>query len=202
MSHDDYDKLKRRVIEKIASDMQNEDSSLVFTARVNEIGSFVENSVHHRLLNTINTYEDYMRSYMPSDRVKLDGHKLASCICGAICDVKPLQQDTTATGRKLRFPNEALALFSALKYLRPFIITHFLDKYPMYKNMRNRILTDFNVSFPEELICDKRSYVDNLLAALHRSKAYDVFAYAKIFYHIDLYNINKLKLCCELWSQE
>ena len=202
MNADDYDVLKRRVIEKKIAAIQALDSSLVLANKVNEIKSFTENSVFHRLFTAINDNEKYVRGFM-GDRSKLDGHKLASCICGAIRDIKPLErvQGEGTANRQLPMFNEVLALFSAVEFLRPFIISHFLDKHPKYAPLRQRIRNEFKVSFTDT-IRDKKAYPQNLIAAIHRSRDFDIFAYATIFYHIDLYNIDKLEKLCEKWSSE
>lgn len=67
---------------------------------------------------------------------------------------------------------------------------------------------NFNMKLPslEDNICDKHSYVTNLIIALFKTHGlcnskksecfhYDIFAYSKIFYHLELYNRENLKKC-------
>jgi hypothetical protein len=188
--------------------MQEYDESLIFN-------DFVENPVdlsdrmHTKLCKSIETYMNETRIYM-SD-TKLDRHKLAACICAAIIKERPLYQYPDAKNDRFQKPNECLAVFCAIKTMRPFMITDFLKKYPEYANIRKELTTEYNFIFPQDKIGDKKDYFENLLAAVERAYVcvcknkgddekcdkFDIWAYAKIFYHLELINYKGMLAYCQ-----
>lgn len=140
---------------------------------------------------------------------RLDRHKLASCICGAIIEVQPIVGVYNEPIHKKI--NEIFALYAALnviKYYMMYDITYQLNisEYEK-KNLKTYLRDNFNMESPsiDENICDTQEYEFNLTNALYwthcyRCKStniccfhYDIWAYAKIFYHLELYNIPRLK---------
>lgn len=150
------------------------------------------------------TYKEIASQKMSGHR--LDRHKLASCICAAIIEVKPLEGFNGAAIQKNA--NEIFALYVGLNVIK-FYMMYDLTK-EMSSQKRNAVIRylkeKFEIKFPtlNENICDTQEYRKNLFNALYWShhycdiKAnecfhYDIWAYSKIFYHLELYNEEHLK---------
>ena len=150
-------------------------------------------------------FEEYRKkssSNMSSSR--LDRHKLASCICGTIIEVQPLEGKKDAEIKNVA--NEILGLYTGLSVVKMFMIDDLAEKYgiPPEKDsaMVNYMYRNFDMKLPslDENICDVQEYKQNLINALYWSHSkcsilnrecyqrYDVWAYAKIFYHLEVYN--------------
>lgn len=124
---------------------------------------------------------------------RLDRHKIASCMCGAIIQAKPLTYHYNCKKPDTGL-NEILAIQAGLDILKMFM----LDDYKMADARHQEIYKSFPMRFPDIVVCDKNSYGNNLVSALSRTgKCYkrnepctkfDIWAYAKIFYHIELHN--------------
>lgn len=139
---------------------------------------------------------------------RLDRHKLASCICGAIIETKPL---SCLNGKKISGrANEILALHVGLSVIKYYMIYDFLHNLDLSAKQTEQakayLMKNFDLSLPslDDNICDTQEYEKNLLNALHWTiyncellkkdcYRYDIWAYAKIFYHLELYNTPKLK---------
>ena len=137
---------------------------------------------------------------------RLDRHKLASCICGAIIETQPLVGYNGATIRE--DANEILAMFVGVNVIKMYMI-HDIAKNMATKKKRTvtqYLKENFNIQFPslQENICDTQEYKENLANALFWSHHfcdikkdecyhYDIWAYSKIFYHLEVYNLEKIK---------
>ncbi len=150
-------------------------------------------------------YKDETKSFITSKR--LDRHKIAACICATILECKPL------AGKKDELPprhdiNEVLAAYVGLYLLKAFMIE---DR---FKNSidpcKIHIIKKFGMKFPplEQNICDQSCYRDNFVRSLNRIPKYceyknsyciqfDVWAYSKIFYHLEKYNIPLFNAFCK-----
>lgn len=140
---------------------------------------------------------------------RLDRHKLASCICGAIIEAKPLTGFKGAT--ILKNANEILALYAGLTVLKYYMTNnltkHLKDTDPELQLKANEYLRNtYSMKLPSmaENICDTQAYQKNLFNALYRTHEncpatgrecfhYDIWAYAKIFYHLEMYNQKPLQ---------
>lgn len=140
---------------------------------------------------------------------RLDRHKLASCICGAIIEAKPLTGFGGAT--ILKNANDIFALYVGLTVLKYYMTNnltkHLKDTDPGLQIKANRYLRDtYSMKLPSmaENICDTQGYEKNLSYALYRTHEkcpsigrecfhYDIWAYAKIFYHLEMYNREPLQ---------
>ncbi len=136
---------------------------------------------------------------------RLDRHKLASCICGAIIEIKPL---VGFNGVKInKYANEMFALQVGLDVIKVYMIRD-LD---IPKKDRNTLIAymkdNFDMKFPalKYNVCDKHDYATNLRNALYKTHHacnlkkdecfhYDILAYSKIFYHLELYNRKDFEL--------
>ncbi len=139
---------------------------------------------------------------------RLDRHKIASCICGAIIESKPLEG---YRGAKIAAnANEMLALcvgINVIKFYMMFELLHNLDISLADKHKICEYLKEnFEMTYPsvEDNICDTQEYQKNLHNALYWSHSvctvtdkecfkYDIWAYSKIFYHLELYNQNNFQ---------
>lgn len=138
---------------------------------------------------------------MSKDR--LDRHKLASCICGAVIDAKPL---IGYNGAKIpKNSNEALALYVGLSVIKFYMMHSFICELDLTQKTEEKTLKylreKYNMRLPgsDEQICDEQAYQTNLINSLYwthrhckitnqKCFSYDTWAYSKIFYHIELYN--------------
>ena len=134
---------------------------------------------------------------------RLDRHKLASCTCGAIIAAKPL---VGFKGAKIRKNvNEIVALYAGLYVLKYYMLYSSVEGLGMSDAIKARFIeylrTNFHMKFPEskENICDEQDYFNNLVNSLYWSHQkceiskkecfrFDVWAYSKIYYHLEKYN--------------
>lgn len=146
-------------------------------------------------------YEDYKAEalgHMAGSR--LDRHKLASCICGAIVEIQPLTGFNHAAISKTA--NETFALYVGLFVVEYYMIYEYLDKLQESAEVKDKLLNylkeNFQMQFPDN-ICDAQKYDTNLANALYwthqnrdtlgnKCSRFDIWAYAKIFYHLELHN--------------
>lgn len=155
-----------------------------------------EDEIHIAIWKKYSEYKRRALAGMSGGR--LDRHKLASCICGAIIEVKPL---TGLNGAAIvKNANEIFALhvgLAVIKFYMMYDYAHRADRQVDPKAVYY-IKEHFVMRFPEN-ICDTKQYEKNMYNALYRSHyicdikkgecfPYDIWAYAKIFYHLELYN--------------
>lgn len=150
-------------------------------------------------------YEEYRnRALKNMSSARLDRHKLASCICGAIVEVKPL---TGLGGASIaKNANEMLGLYAGLGVLKYYMVYDLLGGQgdaTVEEDAKRYLMDHYEVKFPGN-IRDLNTYQDNMFNALYWSHCscnykqgecfcYDIWAYAKIFYHLELYNQEYLK---------
>lgn len=149
-----------------------------------------------------NKYEEYeCRVSNKMSGSRLDRHKLASCICGAIIEIRPL---CGFNGFKIpEDANEILALYVGLGVIKAFMMDEALEKIPAEtKNeVRFYLNKNYKMRFPslDDNICDTQKYQQNFINALLWSHfncpishqecfQYDIWAYSTIFYHLEMYN--------------
>lgn len=148
-----------------------------------------------------NEYED--KALLKMQGTRLDRHKLASCLCGAIIEIKPLAPFNNAKIPKNA--NEILALHIGLNVIKAFMIYDVISNlslkpeefYKLYDYMKAK----FEMKLPDldQKICDTQNYEKNIVNALYWSHEicnitkkecfrYDIWGYSKIFYHLELFN--------------
>lgn len=166
-----------------------------------EIG---QDSLQVAIWKAIRKYETRALEHMSGER--LDRHKLASCICGAIIEIQPL---VGLNGAKIqKNANETVALFIGLGVVKVFMMYDILKDTPQGKRDEHRkyLKNKFEMKLPslEENICDTQEYSRNIINAFYWSHSkcnisheecfrYDIWAYSKIFYHLELCNREYLK---------
>lgn len=151
------------------------------------------------------------------DSPKLDRHKLASCMCGAIIEVQPIR---LLSNRQFCPPraNEMFGLFSGLGIVKDFMIYDVLDNISSFKERQSIKLylkDNFHVLLPtlDDKICDTQEYAENLYNSLLWTHSqcnykasecyhYDIWSYATIFYHIESLNRDRLNELCEIYYKE
>lgn len=144
-------------------------------------------------------YENQTREKMSGSR--LDRHKLASCICGAIIKTRPLCGLNNYTISK--DANEILALYVGLSVIKAFMMDDVLKIVSpnLKEEVRVYLINNYELQLPsiDDNICDTQGYQQNLINALLWSHSnctfsksecfrYDIWAYSKIFYHLEMYN--------------
>lgn len=148
-----------------------------------------------------NKFEEYRsKAVKKMQGGRLDRHKLASCICGAIVEVKPLVGYNGAT--ILKKANEIFALFVGINVIKMYMIYDLVEGLQVAPDKEGEIkdfLRDnFQMNFPNN-IRDTQEYRINLENALYwiRSECdiarvtcykYDIWAYSNIFFHLEHYN--------------
>lgn len=148
-----------------------------------------------------NKYEEYKANALKNmSGARLDRHKLAFCMCGAIIEIKPLCGFNGAV--IVKRANELLALYVGLNMIKAYMIYDFCNKLNIQlqekQQVNHYIKEHFDMQFPQN-ICDTQKYKDNFANALYWSHQncsykraecfnYDIWAYAKLFYHLELYN--------------
>lgn len=158
-------------------------------------------TVPYKIGEKFEQYRNKTSEHMHGSR--LDRHKLASCICGAIIEVKPLIGYGNANIP--RNTNEILALSAGANVIKYYMIYDFLNLQSLpdekKRNAKKYLKEKFDIYFPtlSENICDTHNYRQNFVDALYLSHhvcsitkkecfQYDIWAYSKIFYHLELYN--------------
>ncbi len=148
-------------------------------------------------------YRNKVRNNMSGTR--LDRHKLASCICGAIIDIKPI---TGVGGQKIgKTVNEWFAMYVGVNVIKSYMVYKLLHNQgysqEIINDAKEYLKNNFEIKFPPN-ICDTRKYSENLANALYQTHPfckfigkdcfqYDIWAYSKIFYHLELHNQKPLE---------
>ncbi len=192
---DTYKELYYQIIDEVLNTICNaEPGNYCVKTRIDNI------SVQYAIERKFESYKEKARRYMEKEG-NLDRHKLAACLCGAIIEVQPLCLRNPEGWTTI---NEIAAMNMGLIIVEYYMRDDFVKTLNVPKEEQLKIIThfenDFHMSFPET-ICDVKSYGKNLVNALFRSHSkceeyyngkecfrYDIWAYAKIFYHLELYN--------------
>lgn len=160
-----------------------------------------EDEFHIAIWKKFEEYKEKALLNMGSER--LDRHKLASCICGAIIEVKPLVGFNGAKIRKNA--NEVFALYVGLNVIKYYMMYDFIESLNVSSeekvNIHKYLQNNFDMTFPssDENICDVQEYKENLINALYWTHNmcdisqkecfhYDIWAYSKLFYHLEKHN--------------
>lgn len=155
--------------------------------------------VPHAIGDSLQYYLDKTQKSMVEND-EPDRHKLASCLCGAIVKVRPLN----SINKREDKINEIAAMYAGLYVIEYYMRYVFVENLPVSEEEKLKILahfkSDFYIHFPES-ICDEKTYDINFVNALYRSHPrcevyygdkecfqFDIWAYSKIFYHLELYN--------------
>lgn len=150
-------------------------------------------------------FDEYrLRASKKMSKDRLDRHKLASCICGAIIETRPLIGYNRAAIPKNA--NEVFALYTGLAVIKYYMMYSSICSTNMPSEIQEQVLKhfreNFSLRFPDfsKNICDEQSYENNLINCLYWSHhqcnaankecfCFDIWAYAKIYYHLELYNL-------------
>lgn len=170
--------------------------------------------VHIAISKKFEEYKNLALINMKGDR--LDRHKLAACLCGAIIEVKPIAWYNEAGINKNI--NEILALYSALNIIKYYMMVDLTLKSDLsleeQGEARRYLKENYNMIMPNktENICDTQEYRKNILNALYWSHQkckytgkecfkYDLWTYSNIFYHLEKYNETYIKKVFEDYIQ-
>ena len=146
--------------------------------------------------------KDKMKHGSKEEDKVLDRHKLVACLCAAIIEARPIKAN-------IRYVNEMLATTVSLGYLRYKMIILMIDekRCPSEKEdkMREYLRDNYILGYPDNL-SDEEDYRLNMYHDLtetyeqcrYKEKSepelenvcyhFDIFAYAKIFYHLEREN--------------
>lgn len=164
-------------------------------------------NVRHSIYSKIDEYVEMTKKSMCKkgediDKIHIDRHKFAACVCGAIIEVRPIGKK----GKQwVRNTNEIVALNVGIIILQRNVIYDFISALDISDEekvlMTKFFIENFKMRFPSllENICEKQDYAEGLCADLSRTYHdctykkgicfhLDVFAYSKIFYHIEMKN--------------
>lgn len=125
---------------------------------------------------------------------RIDRHKVAACIAGAILNAKPFESDAEVDNndhkRIVYLANETLALFSALAIVQSFIRDDKDNTMELDPELKNIFLTK-GFSFPTPLHSD---YLPWLLFLLRDNlgNEFNVLAFSNILYLIETYTFSQL----------
>lgn len=183
------------------------------TSKINQY-TVRNKTVKFELARKVAEHEKKAKKKMLSER--LDRHKLASCICASIIEIKPLvrsERDIPITERA----NEELALFVGTEVIKLFMIKDLLEEEKLSAEEEDEArmyLKDyFEMHFPSRNVRDMIEYKESLLNSLLWSHfecstykkecfPFDVWAYSIIFYHLEVYNQEALKQVFEKYKEE
>ncbi len=150
-------------------------------------------------------FDEYRKKALLNNSTeRIDRHKLASCICGAIIEIKPLEG---LNGAKInKYANEILALYVGLNVIKAYMIYDMNIPEEDKTIAIEYIKENFDMEFPslECNISTKRDYCSDLINTLFHTHHlcnvkgkecfhYDILAYSKIFYHLEVYNKENIK---------
>lgn len=190
---DTFKLLNNQIIEELIYQMLDKDDTLSLNVDNNK-NPCIE------IARRFERYRSEAVKFVKSNR--LDRHKLAACICISIVEVNPLK-DTKGKGS-----NELLAIYTALNIIKLYMMFD-LSKKDADKERLEFIKEKFDMECPplEDNIRDTKSYRVNLVNALKRTQIYckdaamkcskfDIWAYADIFYHLEVYNKPRFDAFC------
>ncbi len=189
---DTYKKLYAKILGPLFKQLCEANPIYAFKVRINNL------PMPLAIWTEYNSY--YEKAVYNMKGSRLDRHKLASCICGAIIKVRPL---TGVNGAPIsKNANELLALYAGLGVIKFYMFDDFLETLNTSETckaaVREFLAANFEICYPNNTL-DTQIYQKNLANALFWTHSickkvnqecfqYDLWAYAKIFYHLELYN--------------
>lgn len=140
-------------------------------------------------------YQGNLRKQANQDEPLLDRHKVASCIAGAILNARPMKASLNfgeSQYKLLYFPNESLALFSALGIVKSYIRSDSDNVIGLNLELKNNFL-EGGFLFPNPSHSD---YLPWLLFVLQESSqiGFNVLSFSNILYLIETYTFQELKI--------
>lgn len=128
-----------------------------------------------------------------SQSIRLDRHKLAACICAAIINVRPLiKKNGEPEGEDIEYVNELLAIWVSMEVLQKTMVAKMSEKILKKEkayDFKEKLNQEYRMKFPPDSYGDKRDYFKNLCYDIGRTRDhFDVFAYSRIFYHLEMLN--------------
>lgn len=130
------------------------------------------------------------------DSMRIDRHKVASCIAGAILSTKPLEckelDDNEYHPRILYLANETLAFFSSLAIIKSFIRSDTENKAGLDTELKESFMQTGFI-FPQPTYDD---YLPWILYLLQESSiiGFNVLSFSNILYLLETYTFSQLKI--------
>ncbi|MCL2204553.1 MAG: hypothetical protein FWB88_11520 [Defluviitaleaceae bacterium] len=171
----DFSVFNKHILEPRVKEMLNTNSTIV-----------LNNRRYKNTLTYYNQYENTFNNCMNSPR--LDRHKMAACMCLAVCKARPFGtlNDTRTSLNQLA--NEYLALQVSIDILESFIRDDMVKTNPGYSATPK-------ISFPAP-IQDEKSYESILVSCLHYSHMADNLPHpwwlSQVFYFLEVYTREKM----------
>jgi len=192
-----YETLQRDVLEVYVREIlsRHENLSLNWNGRIRE---HPYNKVRAKFFDLIG----YCRGNVAGGTI--DRHKQASCLCGAVF----LSNIIVNTSGKKHNANEILSMSMGLNLLKMYMIK---DKFGIWGDAEKKkiCIEGFSFTLPgiDQNTHDKKDYRENISITMRKShhciydrkkicEKFDVWAYSKIFFHLDNYNIERFAKFC------
>lgn len=127
--------------------------------------------------------------------IRLDRHKVAACIAGAILSASPIEAPNIRQGNSYKvsyFANETLALFAALGIVKSFIRSD-KDNVIELDPKAKALFLKYGFRFPEPTQDD---YIPWLLFMLQESAniGFNVLSFSNILYLLETHSISQYKI--------
>lgn len=143
----------------------------------------------------------------------LDRHKLAACLCAAIIEVKPLiKANGKSTGIDYKYCNETFAVLVCMEVLKKAMVYEMAEEIKDTQaalKFKEKLYRDYRMQYPDYRYGDKTDYLKNMCYDMGNTHElcehkdgecyhFDIFAYAKIFYHLEKHNRD---IICDMFQE-
>ena len=192
-----YEVLQRDVLEVYVKEILNRNENL----GLNWNGKFKDHP-YNKIKSKFFEFSNYCKNNVIGGTI--DRHKQASCMCGAVF----LSNIIVSIEGKKHNANEILAMSMGLNLLKMYMI---MDKFGLAGDaqMKKLCIDGFSFTFPgiDLNTHDKKEYRENISITMSKSnhcvydkqkicEKFDVWAYSKIFFHLDNYNTERFRVFC------
>ena len=191
--------LYKHIIEEVFSEICQRNLNYSIEYKIKNI------PIHYAIYEKFEEYRKITAANMAGNR--LDRHKLASCMCGTILELRPIVPYNGAT--PVKKANEFVALSISLAILKHYMIDDLIESSiksgkltsEEEKICHNYLASNFYINFPSAKenirdLCEYNVIITNALLFNNKECTYksgkclqyDVWAYSLLFYHLELYN--------------
>ena len=145
-----------------------------------------------------------------TDEINLDRHKFASCLCAAAMESQVIigRADDKSKG----YANEIMAFDMGIEYLYHAMLEEIADDHGLgYEQkiaFKSDAIKNYGLVYPDGHRCDEGDYRKNIIhdlrntyeRCIHKGAVchhFDLFAYSRIYYHLEECNRNALEQICQ-----
>ncbi len=140
--------------------------------------------LNNRIRDRFFFYINPFNLYNPQRREGVrDRHIIASSICGAVRDIKPINHE----GNIDSSVNSLLAFNIGIETLRQHMLKDWLTSKDVTAE-RDGLKKDFMIKMPDIYDYVAIPFFDQVIGDLHHQEKYDVSGYARLFCKIEMYN--------------